>query len=131
MLKDLFPDSPLVTVVIGDEAETLPDGFFADCTMMESVSLPDAIPTIGRETFEGCSSLKAIAIPSSVTNIGENAFAGCESLSRVNVPSVKDWLKIKFANDAANPLYYGAELYVNGERCVNRIEFGGFVHSRG
>ena len=123
MLKDLFPDSPLVTVVIGDEAETLPDGFFADCTMMESVSLPDAIPTIGRETFEGCSSLKAIAIPSSVTNIGENAFAGCESLSRVNVPSVKDWLKIKFANDAANPLYYGAELYVNGERCVNRIEF--------
>lgn len=123
MLKDLFPDSPLVTVVIGDEVETLPNGFFADCTMMESVSLPDAIPTIGRETFEGCSSLKAIAIPSSVTNIGENAFAGCESLSRVNVPSVKDWLKIKFANDAANPLYYGAELYVNGERCVNRIEF--------
>ena len=124
-IRSIFPDSSIHSVRVNDDVADLPDGFFSDCTTLESVTLPDALMTVGKEAFKGCSSLAAIAIPSGVTNIGENAFLGCENLKRVDVATLEDWLKIKFVNAAANPLCYGAELYVSGEKIVDLVVPGG------
>ena len=121
VLKKTFPDSPVMTVSINDDVAELPDGFFAGCTTLESVSLPDALVTIGRDTFKGCSSLATIAIPSGVTNIGADAFLGCENLTHVDVASLEDWLKIEFANATANPLSTGAKLFVGGGEETNLV----------
>ena len=42
-IKDIFPDSPLAEVAIGDEVEALPDGFFAGCEALEVVALPERL----------------------------------------------------------------------------------------
>ena len=99
-LADLFPDSPITVVTIGDGIGELPDGFAADYATLESVSFPRTIASIGAD-----------------------AFVGCENLKRVNVEALEDWLKIDFANESANPLSVGADLYVCGERLAYRVEF--------
>jgi hypothetical protein len=50
-------------------------GVFADCTSLESVTLPADLREIPRYTFSGCTSLQSFQIPASVEIIGENAFA--------------------------------------------------------
>ena len=78
------------------------------------VDIQDTWTEIPDGMFKNCDWLTSVTIPSSVTNIGEDAFLGCENLKRVDVESVEYWLKIKFANAAANPLCHGAALYVGG-----------------
>ncbi len=56
----------------------------------------------------------SITIPSSVKEIGKGAFWGCTGLTKVNVDSLSSWLSIKFADHAANPLFYG-KLYIDNE----------------
>lgn len=50
-VKDMFPDSPLVTVTIGDELEALPDDFFVGCERLEVVRLPEGFE-MSRETWD-------------------------------------------------------------------------------
>lgn len=65
----------------------LEDGAFYNCTLIESVSLPDDIPAIPNECFYGCSSLKSIVLPEGISYIGNSAFDLCIHLKSVSVPS--------------------------------------------
>lgn len=56
---------------------------FANCTSLESISLPESLETLGKETFMGCTSLKSIALPSKITEIREGAFMGCTSFTDI------------------------------------------------
>ena len=59
---------------------------FADCEMLEEVTIPNSVKIIGIGAFRNCQSLKKIEIPDSVTEIGEQAFLGCTSLAEVKLP---------------------------------------------
>ena len=73
------------------------------------------VKVIAEDAFDDCTNLASITIPDSVTSIGSSAFTGCSSLEKVNITDIDAWAMIDFANSSANPLYYGAELYLNGE----------------
>ncbi len=49
--------------------------------MLEKVTIPNSVTTIGYSAFKYCTSLTSITIPDSVTSIGDYAFSGCTSLT--------------------------------------------------
>ena len=77
------------------------------------------ITKIGAYQFFVCSTLTKIVIPESVTEIGYGAFEGCSSLSRADIGSLSAWCKIDFSSYDANPLFSGADLYINQEKATD------------
>lgn len=73
-----------ITITGGNEVAY---GAFSKCSMVNSISLPDNITSIGPYAFHSCSSLTAFSLPTYITNIGEYAFASCSSLSSITIPS--------------------------------------------
>lgn len=72
------------------------------------------VTSIGNSAFNNCKSLTSIAIPDGVTTIGAEAFFGCNKIKAVYYTgSVDDWCLINFIYADSNPLYYGADLYIN------------------
>ncbi len=86
-----IPKINLKTVII-NSGKSIDDYEFRDCTLLESVT-----------------------IPNSVTSIGNYAFYGCASLTDINyLGTIEQWCNIEFDNLYANPLSNGANLYFNG-----------------
>lgn len=112
----LFQDYTRLTKV------TLPDGLtgigracFSGCSNLTDIQLPDSLKYIDREAFKGCSSITSINIPSSMRNIYSGAFSKCDALKTVHISSIATWLSITFEDNTATPLYYGAELLLDGK----------------
>ena len=59
---------------------------FRDCTILESITIPDGVTYINWRAFYKCTSLKSITIPDSVTNMSSNVFIGCTSLESAIIP---------------------------------------------
>ena len=53
----------------------IPDGFFADCTELKSVILPEFLQVVGNNAFYNCRSLKSVSFPESLKSIGDYAFS--------------------------------------------------------
>ena len=86
---------------------------FRNNSNITSVVIPDSVTTIDYEAFLNCSGLTSITIPGSVEYIGSVAFQNCSSLESVYISDLAAWCNIKFAFSFANPLCYGAKLYLN------------------
>ena len=86
---------------------------FESNSNITSVVIPDSVTTIYYEAFLNCSGLTSITIPGSVEYIGSLAFYDCDSLESVHISDLIAWSNIEFADIAANPLCYGAKLYLN------------------
>ncbi|MDO4413595.1 MAG: leucine-rich repeat protein [Erysipelotrichaceae bacterium] len=56
-----------------------------------------------------------------VDTLGSYAYYGFSSLTGAYVNSVEHWLRIKFGNTYANPLYEAGNLYVNGSLLTNLV----------
>ncbi|MBR3428879.1 MAG: leucine-rich repeat domain-containing protein [Clostridia bacterium] len=59
---------------------------FSDCTMVETVDLPETLESIENMAFWKCISLTRIEIPEGVTKIGRCSFGGCIGLSEIVLP---------------------------------------------
>lgn len=79
----------------------LPYEMFAECTLLESIKLPESITYIGSYAFRNCQSLKSIVIPEGVKcspdsdyydEYGYSWFEGCSSLESVILPSTLEEL---------------------------------------
>lgn len=76
----------------------------------------EGYPVIGvaELVFEGLRRIKSVTIPKSVTKIGEFAFVSCSSVKSVYyLGTVENWCAIEFGNSFANPLQFGATLYID------------------
>jgi hypothetical protein len=59
--------------------------------------------------------ITSVTIPNSITHIGSKAFYECDKLSKVYISDTDAWCNIKFYDAYSNPLYNGADLYLNGK----------------
>ncbi len=109
-----FSCSLLTNVTIPATVGTIGVGAFRDCTNLTNVVMAGDVTEISTDAFLGCTSLESITIPASVTRIGSFAFSSCNSLKKVNyLGTIDQWAQIAFSDESANPLYYGASLYLN------------------
>ncbi len=81
--------------------ETIPNGIFASCASLESVTLPDTVTSIDSSAFSGCTGLKTVVLPEQLASIASSAFQGCASL-----------VEIVFKNDG-NTLVMGSQVFAN------------------
>lgn len=83
----LFTNSKkLKTVKLASGLKVIPASTFDGCTVLESITFPDSLETIGEKAFSA-TGFKSIVIPESVTEIGKNAFTGSTKLTSVKLPS--------------------------------------------
>ncbi len=88
---------------------------FYGCTNLRTLSLSNNLETIGWHAFTDCKKIEAVSIPASVTSIGNDAFEGCGGIKKAEFASLESLCSIDFSTNASNPLYYGHDLYINGE----------------
>lgn len=102
IIKDIDENSdPGVEIIryIGKEANiSVPEDFaevpvisiansaFADNMLLQNVTVPDGVETIGSDAFNNCRELLSVQLPDSVTKIGERAFADCVKLTSFRIP---------------------------------------------
>lgn len=60
--------------------ESMGYGTFEDCTVLETITIPDSVNEIGTAAFKNCSNLETAVISDSVTEIADDAFEGCDNL---------------------------------------------------
>ena len=107
-------------LVIPEGVTSIGDYAFDYCTALTSVTIPEGITTIGTYAFRGCENLTCVTIPSSLSTLGDNVFIWCSSLDTVHVSDLAAWCGISFYW-SSNPLYYGANLYLGGEKVSDLV----------
>lgn len=60
-----------------------------------------------------------VDIPASVRNIRQYVFNGCFNLKKVNIHDLESWMSCSFF--MSNPLEYGADLFLNGEKVTKVV----------
>ena len=116
--------SGITNITIPSSVTNLGTQAFSNCTGLKTVTFEEnsQLNYIGMQAFSVCTNLTSINIPESVTSIGNFAFDNCPDLANVYYEgTANEWVSITFGNDAANPLYYGANLYINGDELATEI----------
>ncbi len=100
-----------ITVTIGKDVRTIPQGLCADCDYISSVvfevggtpekigncafkdvatltsiTLPSSVTDIGAYAFENCTQLKTVTLPTGLKTIGEGAFVLCTAIESLSIP---------------------------------------------
>ena len=107
-------------------------GAFSECKQLEAVEIPDSVSAIGNSAFSDCSRLKSVKFGKDITDVGFNAFNNCVNIEKVDIPNINIWCRIHFVYSehsswehfksyTCNPLYYGADLYVNGKLLTDLV----------
>ena len=90
---------------------------------IEDLIIPDSVTTLEQSVFYNIS-LTSLTLPTSVTEIRNNAFYGLTVDSVKYAGSVLNWLKIRFANNYANPLCAAASFYANNQKITELVISG-------
>ncbi|MBQ9735650.1 MAG: leucine-rich repeat protein [Clostridia bacterium] len=113
---DLYLNGELVEdLVIPGSITTIKQNAFYACRSMKSLVLSDGVKLIENSAFSSCGNLASVTVPESITQILYFVFENCSKLEAVYVDDLRSWCGFKFYSSTSNPLYYGGELYVNGE----------------
>ena len=110
-----------ISIPENSKLTTIGNYVFQNCSSLTSISIPEGVTSIGSYAFSGCSSLTSISIPKSVTSIGDYAFKDCSSLASVHITDIAAWCAMSRGGTSSNPLFYGAEFFLNGEKITNLV----------
>ena len=112
-------DELIKDLVIPDDVTAIGFTAFTYCKNLETVTIPDNVTTIGESAFISCSGLKSVSMGRNVEYVDYNAFYDCTGLVEVYISDLHGWLNIEFENEISNPLFLGADLYLNGNLVAN------------
>ncbi len=91
-----FSGSRLESITLPQALKTIGGSVFSGMTKLESITIPPSVTTIGSGAFKGCPRLKEIDIPASVQSIGTSAFAENTALVKAHLPEgltrIEGWL---------------------------------------
>lgn len=119
-------------VTVNDGCRVIAGHSFAYNNVLENITFPANLITIGKSAFYGCTSLKSVNLPRALMKICDSAFSSCTSLSSVvmydNV-SVIERHAFSYCG-ALELIYVPASVKVMGEKvfyeCTNlTIQTGG------
>ena len=117
----LYLNGEVVTdLVIPEGVTSIGSYAFDGSTDLTSVTIPNGVTNIGTYAFRECSNLTSVTIPPSMATIGEMAFIWCFDLNAVHISDLAAWCSISFFY-TANPLYYGAHLYLDDKEVTDLI----------
>lgn len=77
-------DNKITSIQIHEGVDSLVEKMFADCTYLETLSLPNSLESLPAYLLSN-SSIKKITIPKNVSKIDEMTFTNCSSLEKINV----------------------------------------------
>ncbi len=75
----------LTSVTIPNAVTSIGNGAFSSCTGLTSVTIGTSVNSIGSNAFYKCTGLSSVTIPNSVTSIGNGAFSSCTGLTSVTI----------------------------------------------
>ena len=88
--SETFYSTDMTTLSIGNAVTSIGVSAFASCTSLKSVIVGSAVATIGSSAFSSCTNLTSVTLGNSVATIGSTAFSSCTSLPSITLPkSVK------------------------------------------
>lgn len=70
-------------IEIGNGINAISRYAFAQCSCLETISIPSAVSSVEVYSLYDCSSLKAFVVPFNVSILGDNSFNGCGSMSHM------------------------------------------------
>lgn len=130
----------LTDVTIGNSVKIIGANAFYNCPSLMNVDIPNTVKIIDQYAFAG-SGLTSVTIPNSVTTIGKKAFCECRNLrsvtlgnsieeieayafyntniNRIYVNDLEAYCRIKYGDEAANPLFIGHRLFLNNQEITN------------
>jgi len=111
----------VIDLVIPEGVTSISDYAFDYCTDLNSVTIPNGVTKIGNNAFRDCKSMTSVSIPPSLATIGNCSFIWCFNLDAVHISDIAAWCGITMSENTANPLYYGAHLYLNGEELKDLV----------
>lgn len=93
-----------------------------------------SVTKIGEKAFADCSNINSITIPSTIKTIEAHAFENCSNLQEVRAESISSWCGISFvpnqatgmdglgiAQISSNPMHYAERLYIDGQILVDLV----------
>lgn len=108
VIKDFSDCKILQSITIPESVDTIGQGAFIGCKNLQSITIPNGIKNLPNLLFYNCQSLQSITIPNSVTSIGNSAFHYCYALKNITFTGTKaEWNSInKGSQWDANSNYF-------------------------
>jgi hypothetical protein len=102
----------VVSFAAGSQLEAVLEAAFADCYLLDSMTLPPSVKTIGEDAFCRCSRLQNSPIPldSELVRIEAAGFGGCSALPSMILPAKVEfiWAACFVECDALSSLTFGS-----------------------
>ena len=76
----------LQSVTMPQRLESIGASAFTGCTALETIRIPVGVTTLAQRTFQDCTALKTVTLPDGMKSIEEDAFSGCAALSSLSLP---------------------------------------------
>ena len=92
---------------------------FFECINIVAITLPNSLTSLWGHAFANCGNLSKINIPNSLVSIEYNAFGGCGKIKDVYITDLDKWVCVDFIGSYSNPLYLGANLWVNDKKVTS------------
>lgn len=79
--------SLLNSLILPDSIKQIDRDAFSSCTSLSSITLPSNLLTLGSGAFLQCSALTSLVLPESLGSIANSTFRGCSALTSITLPS--------------------------------------------
>ena len=81
----------------GADCEVIPNNAFHSRHVLQSITLPDNLKSIGSQAFYACTSLTQLTLPKSLTRVGDAAFSSCTALKEITINGAPSLGEFAFA----------------------------------